>query len=238
MSRLGPRLRGLAFYSLFYPSMALVGGVMAPLAAVSDAAACWTSKRFFELVFLLLRGICGLRVEVRGPVPSGPAVVASKHQSMLDVFMLFHALPHARFVMKKELLRAPVFGWYARRVGAVPVDRGGGSAALRAMVDALLARREGVGQIVIYPQGTRVPPGTRRPYKIGVHAVYEESGLVCVPAATNTGAFQPKGLAVYPGTAVVSFLDPIAPGMAREPFMAALETRIEAASSALLEPRG
>lgn len=237
MTQLLPRLRGAVFYALFYPSMAVLGGVMAPLAAVSEPAARWTAKRFFGWVFLLLRVVCGLRVVVRGQVPSGRVVVAAKHQSMLDVFVLFHALPHARFVMKRELLRAPVFGWYARRVGAVPVDRSGGSAAMRAMVDALLLEGAGLGQIVIYPQGTRVPPGAGRPYKVGVHAVYDESGLACVPAATNVGVFQPKGLAVHPGVAVVEFLDPVAPGMAREPFMALIESRVEAASEALLRER-
>jgi 1-acyl-sn-glycerol-3-phosphate acyltransferase len=237
MTSIGPTLRGAVFYALFYLSMAVVGIGMALPAAMSERAAVWTAKRFFALTFLWLRLVCGLRVSVRGPVPTGRVVIAAKHQSMLDVFLLFHALPHARFVMKRELLRAPVFGWYAQRVGAVPVDRGGGSAALRAMVDALIHRDRTGGQIVIYPQGTRVPPGDARPYKIGVHAVYDESGLPCVPVATNVGAFQPRGVAVHPGEAVVAFLPVIEPGLAREPFMARLEAEIEAASTALLPPR-
>ena len=234
MSGLLPRLRGAVFYALFYGSMGVWGLAMGVPAALSARMAQWTAKRFFAFTFLLLRVLCGLRVAVRGPVPDGPVVIAAKHQSMLDVFLLYHALPHARFVMKRELLRAPVFGWYAQRVGAVPVDRGGGSAALRAMVDALLRGGQVDGQIVIYPQGTRVPPGAARPYKIGVHAVYEESGLPCVPVATNVGAFQPRGVAVYPGEAVVAFLPPIEPALPREPFMARLEAEIESASAALL----
>lgn len=238
MTDLGPRLRGACFYALFYLSMAVVGLGMALPAAVSERAAVWTAKRFFGLTFLLLRVICGLRVTVRGPVPGGPVVIAAKHQSMLDVFVLFHALPHARFAMKRELLRAPVFGWYAQRVGAVPVDRGGGSAALRAMVDQLLHGGRAGGQIVIYPQGTRVPPGETRPYKIGVHAVYDESGLPCIPVATNVGVFQPRGVAVHGGEAVVAFLPAIEPGLAREAFMARIEANIEAASAALPGRRG
>lgn len=237
MTRIAPKVRGAVFYALFYLSMAVVGGAMALPAAFSDRAAVWTSKRFFALTFLLLRIVCGLRVTVRGAVPNGPVVVAAKHQSMLDVFVLFHALPQARFVMKRELVRAPVFGWYAQRVGAVPVDRGGGSAALRAMVDALLNRGGPTGQIVIYPQGTRTPPGETRPYKIGVHAVYDESGLPCVPVATNVGAFQPRGVAVYPGEAVVAFLPEIEPGLGRDAFMARVEHEIETASVELLPPR-
>jgi 1-acyl-sn-glycerol-3-phosphate acyltransferase len=229
---LSATVRGAVFYALFYLLMGVIGGTLALPAALSERAARWTAKRFFATVFILLRTICGVQVAVRGQIPQGAVVVAAKHQSMLDVFILFHALPRARFVMKQELLRAPVFGWYARRVGAVPIDRGAGSAAMESMLSGML-REAGSGQMVIYPQGTRVPPGSHRPYKIGVHALYEASRLSCVPVAVNTGKIQPKGVAVWPGTAVVEFLSPIPPGMARAPFMATLEQRIEAASDAL-----
>lgn len=228
------RLRGAVFYALFYPALILWGATFALPSALSERVARWTARTFFALVFVMLRLICGLRVAVRGPVPSGRVVVAAKHQSMLDVFLLFHAMPDSHFVMKQELVRAPVFGWYARRCGAVAVDRGGGAAAMRAMLDALLGGGGRPGPIVIYPQGTRTPPGETRSYKVGVHALYAESGLPCVPAATNVGAFQPRGLGVRPGLAVVQFLPPIAPGLEREPFMARLEGEIETASAALL----
>lgn len=229
------RLRGVVFYVLFYLLMAAFGLGLALPAALSRRAAAWVARRYFATVFLLLHWIGGARIEVRGPVPQGRVIVASKHQSMLDVFILFHALPEAHFVMKRELLRAPVFGWYARRVGAVAIDRAAGSAAIGPMIEALLGPGRETGQIVIYPQGTRVPPGTHRPYKTGVHAVYEASGLTVIPVATNVGAVLPKGLAVHPGTAVVAFLDPIPPGLGRDVFMATLEARIEAASTALLD---
>ncbi|TVQ57221.1 MAG: 1-acyl-sn-glycerol-3-phosphate acyltransferase [Rhodobacteraceae bacterium] len=213
--------------------MAMFGLVFALPAAVSRRAARFAAKGFFRLTFLLLRAFCGVRVEVRGPVPRGPALIAGKHQSMLDVFMLYEALPEARFVMKRELVKAPVFGWYALRVGTVPVDRGGGSEAMREMVARMSAAHEEGGQLVIYPQGTRTPPGETRPYKIGVHALYETTGLPCIPAAANTGMIWPKGVAIHPGVAVVEFLPEIAPGMARAPFMAILEREIERASDAL-----
>lgn len=228
-----PTLRGALFYAAFYPSMALFGLAFVLPAAVSRRAARIVSKGFFRFTFLLLRVICGVRVAFRGPLPTGPALVASKHQSMLDVFMLFAALPEARFVMKRELTRAPVFGWYALRVGTVAVDRGGGSEAMRDMVARMTAAHEEGGQLVIYPQGTRTPPGKANPYKIGVHALYEATGLPCTPAATNTGLFWPKGVAIHPGVAVIEFLPEIAPGMARAPFMAILEREVERASDAL-----
>jgi 1-acyl-sn-glycerol-3-phosphate acyltransferase len=231
-----PVLRGALFYPVFYLSMAIAGLIGLLPAAVSSRAALAVANLWLRFAFLALRVIGGVRREVRGAVPEGRVVVAAKHQSMLDVFMLHAALPHARFVMKRELTRTPVFGFYALRMGAVPVDRGGGSAAMREMVARMTDGRG--SQLVIYPQGTRVAPGHHKPYKIGVHALYDATGLACVPVATNSGLLWPKGLAIHPGVAVVSFLDPIPPGMPREPFMAALESEIEAETARLVEETG
>lgn len=227
MSGATPVLRGLAFYLAFYLSMAVVGALLFPAALVSQPFTRWACKVYFRLVFGLLRVIGGVRVRVEGPIPEGDVVVAAKHQSMLDVFMIYATLPRALFVMKRELTRTPIFGWYALRVGAVPVDRGGGPPAMAAMVARLKADATGGDQIVIYPQGTRVPPGSRKAYKTGVFALYEATGRPCAPAATNSGLHWPRGLALHAGDAVVRFLDPIPPGLAREAFMARLEAAIE-----------
>jgi 1-acyl-sn-glycerol-3-phosphate acyltransferase len=230
MTRTAETARGLAFYALFYGGMALGGLAFGVPALLGEGAARAVAKLWFRAMFAVLRVVGGVRVAIRGPAPTGRVIVAAKHQSMLDVFALFAALPEARFAMKRELTRAPVFGFFALRVGAVPVDRGGGSAALRAMVEALADKP---GQLVIYPQGTRVAPGARAPYKIGVHALYEATGLPVVPAATNSGLFWPRGVAIRPGLAVVEFLDPIPPGLDRDTFMARLEDVIEAGSARL-----
>jgi len=229
--------RGIAFYTYFYITMALGGVIFFPAAALSPRAARWCGKFWLSGVFAALRLIGGVRCAIRGPVPTGRVVIAAKHQSMLDVFMIVHALPEGRFVMKRELVRAPIFGWYAMRMGAVPVDRGGGQPALKAMVEGVMAGARNGGQIVIYPQGTRVAPGARAPYKTGVHALYEASGLPCIPAATNSALRWPKGVALHPGVAVVAFLPEIAPGMARAPFMARIEADIETASARLARER-
>ena len=95
------------------------------------------------------------------------------------------------------------------------------------------------GQLVIYPQGTRVAPGDHKPYKVGVGILYEELDQPCYPVATNVGLFWPKrGILRKPGTAVVEFLDPIEPGLSKEDFMAVLEERIEGRSNALMAEAG
>lgn len=233
--RLRELVRGAAFYALFYLMLAVGGLALMPFAMRSEKAAIRASKLWFRVLFKVLRAVAGVRVEVRGAPPRGRALVGAKHGSMLDVFILFHALEEARFVMKRELTGAPIFGWFALRVGAVPVDRGGGREAARSMAQALLRGPRARGQMVIYPQGTRTPPGEARPWKPGVWHIYQETGLACTPAATNAGWLLPRGLRVRPGVAVVEFLEPIPPGLDRAAFMARLEREAEAASARLGE---
>lgn len=227
--------RGTAFYVLFYLMMLGGGLVLMPFAMRSERAAVRASKLWFRALFVVLRRVAGVRVATRGAPPRGRALLAAKHQSMLDVFILFEALEEARFVMKRELTRAPIFGWFALRVGAVPVDRGGGRPAAQAMAEALLRGERARGQMVIYPQGTRVPPGEAKPWRPGVWHLYQETGLPCTPVATNAGWLLPRGVRARPGTAVVEFLAPIPPGLPREAFMERLEREVEAASARLAE---
>jgi 1-acyl-sn-glycerol-3-phosphate acyltransferase len=185
------------------------------------------------------RWIIGLRCEVRGKVPDGEVLVAAKHQSFLDIMMIFHALPRAKFIMKKEILWTPVIGQYTKRMEMIAVDRGKRGKAIAKMIADVEAGQVEPGQIVIYSQGTRVAPGARVPYKVGSAALYDQLGQTCVPAATNAGYFWPRrGLYRRPGLAVVEFLDPIAPGLDRDSFMAELESRVEGASNALLAEAG
>jgi len=228
-------LRSVVLIFLVYLLMAVMGIIGAPVVLWSRG---WTRawmKLYARGVFKLTRWLCGLRVEIRGPVPEGAVVVAAKHQSLLDVLMLFAALPEPHFVMKRELLWAPVLGLYALRAGCIWITRekrGEGKTMLR----RLESRHQGSGQIAIYPQGTRVPPGEVRPYRRGAAMVYESFGLPMVLAATNVGWFWPKrSLLRRPGTAVLEFLETLPPGLPRAEVMQRMETTIEAASDRLGE---
>ncbi|MEM9148270.1 MAG: lysophospholipid acyltransferase family protein, partial [Pseudomonadota bacterium] len=186
--------------------------------------------------FWLLRWICGIRLEIRGPVPTGRVVVAAKHQSMLDVLMLYNALPEARFVMKRELARAPVFGFYAQRTGAVPVDRSGRGGAIEGLVSAFA---KAPGQVVVYPQGTRVAPDAEAPYRKGVAVIARALEAPIVLVATNAGQVWPRrGLAKHPGMAVVEFLETLPAPTDIDPTLAAIEARVEPASRALATETG
>jgi 1-acyl-sn-glycerol-3-phosphate acyltransferase len=228
-------LRSVVLIFLVYLLMAVMGIIGAPVVLWSQS---WTRswmKLYARGVFVMAQWLCGLRVEIRGPVPTGAVVVAAKHQSLLDVFMLFTALPEPHFVMKRELIWAPVLGLYALRAGCIWITRekrGEGKTMLRRLQN----RHKGSGQIAIYPQGTRVPPGEVRPYRRGAAMVYENFDLPMVLVAANVGWFWPKrSLLRRPGTAVLEFLETLPPGLPRTEVMQRMEASIETASDRLGE---
>jgi 1-acyl-sn-glycerol-3-phosphate acyltransferase len=185
------------------------------------------------------RWMIGLRSEVRGTPPTGEVMIAAKHQSFLDILLIFHAIPRGKFIMKRELLFAPILGQYAWRIGCVPVDRGKRGQAIAKMMRDVEAGLQSPGQLVIYPQGTRVAPGVSMPYKIGTGLLYEQLGQPCIPVAANVGVFWPKrAILRKPGLAVVEFLDPIAPGLPKDQFMARMSASIEERSNALMAEAG
>lgn len=222
-------IRSLLFAVQSYGVMGILGLIYLPLALASPQGARRACKMWCRWVRWTARWMLGLRTEVRGPVPAGNVLIAAKHQSFLDVILIFGVLPDPRFVMKADLLRMPVFGWYARRLGCIPVEPGRKGDAMRRMLEAA----DGVGQMVIYPQGTRVPVGGIAPYRYGVAALYEHLGQPCIPVATNAGHFWGAGLRRHAGLAVVEFLPPLPAGLPPDIFLARLEAIIEPASEQL-----
>lgn len=232
-------LRSALFVAQMYLVMLLLGLIFAPYALVSREGAFTACKLYCRWVLWTARWMVGVRTEIRGVVPQEEVLIAAKHQSFLDILMIFYVLPRPKFIMKRELLWTPVIGLYAKRLGCVPVDRGKRGAAVQKMLEDAHAGRADPGQLVIYPQGTRVPPGVSKPYKKGAAALYAQMGQACVPTATNVGLFWPKrGIAKSPGLAVVEFLDPIAPGAESAAFMARLEDVVETRSQSLLREAG
>lgn len=231
-------VRSLVFEALVYLTMAVIGILGAPFALWSVNGAYAACRLYCRTIFFLLRVICRIRVEVRGEVPTGEVLVAAKHQSFLDILILFHALPRAKFIMKKELKWAPFIGLYALRIGSTPVSRGDRSKAMKAMVEHA-GRTTEPRQLVIYPQGTRVAPGARPPFKVGAGVLYDRSGEPCVPAATNAGLFWGRRtLRKRPGLAVVEFLPTIPPGLPVGAFMVRIEDEVEDASDRLMREAG
>ncbi len=230
-------LRSLVFMVLFYGwsvimALAMLPAVIAPRRWMIGLFRIWGHG-----IYGLLAVVCGIKVEIRGRqyIPTGAALVAPKHQCMFDVFSQFVWLPDSCWVMKKELMWIPFFGWYSQKTRMIVVDREGGAMALKKMVKQALERFADQRQLIIFPEGTRGEPGVPGDYKPGVAALYREFGVPCVPVATNSGVHWPAhGFLRTPGTIVFEYLEPIPPGLKRATFMDTLKTRIEDASNALL----
>ncbi len=229
-------LRSAAFNVAFFAWTTLYSVAFMPALVMPRRAVLLVIRGWAGGVAWLLEHIVGLTSATRGVehVPDGAAVVASKHQSAWDTIMFPRLLPDPVYVLKREIFYIPVFGWYAWRAGSIVVDRKGGAKALKRMIgDARAALAEG-RQVVVFPEGTRVAPGRRRPYQPGIAAFYAQLGAPVVPVALNSGLFWGRRSFVKrPGRVVVQFLPPILPGLDRERFMAELEERIETACGAL-----
>lgn len=232
-------LLSLVFVIQMYLAMAVIALGFAPWALFSRHGARTACKTYCRWVVFTLRILCGLRCEVRGTPPAAEALVAAKHQSFLDIILIFNAVPTGKFVMKRELMYAPFLGQYARKIGCVPVNRGKRGAAIARMKADVARGAAEAGQLIIYPQGTRVAPGVRKPYKVGTGLLYEQLGQPCFPVAANVGVFWPKrGILRKPGLAVVEFLPPIAPGLPVADFMTRLESEVETHSDRLMAEAG
>lgn len=184
----------------------------------------------------LLRWVVGLDFEARGldRVPQGPAIFAAKHQSAWDTAVFNLLFDDPRYVLKYELMSIPIWGWIVRKSGAIAVNRAGGGGVLKAMAAASERALAEGGKIVIFPEGTRTPPGQRRRYQPGIAALYATGRAPVVPVAVNSGLFWGRRRFLkWPGVITIEFLPAMPTGLDRKRFMAELEERIETASSRL-----
>ncbi len=224
---------------IMYLSLLVWGVACLPIALWSREGAFWVIRKYCGFSFWMFRVTCNLRVEFRGEVPTGEVLICSKHMSFMDILMLAYKLPRVKFIMKRELLWAPVIGVYGWRIGCPPVARGKKGGAIKQMVDHIKADKHHDGQTVIFPQGTRVLPGVKAPYKVGAGILYTEMKQTCVPVATNCGVFWARHSPVRkPGTAILEFLEPVEAGMELRPFLAKIEDVIETNSNRLMREAG
>ena len=235
--------RSILFNALFYLNLLVHMIVALPALVLPYPAVRVFIRSYARSSLWLLRVICGTQVSWRGTenIPRGSCIVACKHQSAWETFALYAVLADPIYILKRELMWIPLFGWYTWKAGLIPVDRSAGLAALSRMTAR--AQRTIAGprarQLVIFPEGTRRTPGAEPSYKPGIAHLYARTGLPCVPAALNSGLFWPRrSLLRRPGTIIVEFLPPIAPGFDRPGFLARLQDTIEEASARLLQETG
>jgi 1-acyl-sn-glycerol-3-phosphate acyltransferase len=226
-------VRSALFLLWFAAVTAILSLIFLPVLVLPRAATVWLARLWSRATFWGLKVFTGIGFEIRGSPPRGPVLVASKHMSMWDTMALYLALEAPATVLKRELLYIPFYGWFLWKATAIAIDRGAGAGALRKMAAAAQAvLREG-RPILIFPEGTRKKPGAPPDYKPGVAGLYALLEAPCVPVALNSGVYW-TGFLKRPGTIVLAFLEPIAPGLKRGAFMTLLEQRIESATAELL----
>jgi 1-acyl-sn-glycerol-3-phosphate acyltransferase len=229
-------IRSVLFNILFYANLVLhlvatVPGMLLPRFFILGVAKSWGRTSNW-----LLRAVADVRTEITGleKMPKGPLLVASKHQSIWETFTLPSLFDDPTFIVKRELMWLPFFGWSMWWAGMVPVNRGAGSQALIDMSKRAAEAMRAGRQLVIFPEGTRRAPGAEPRYKYGVAHLYAESGVPCVPIALNSGMFWGRRAFLrYPGTIRMQILDPIPPGLDKQAFFERLQNDIESATAKL-----
>jgi 1-acyl-sn-glycerol-3-phosphate acyltransferase len=229
-------VRSIVFNVLFYLSTALWLIIALPTFFLPYRAILEVAKAWGRTNLVLLR-VAGIDYEVRGrnKIPSGPLIVAAKHQSAWETFALLPLFDNPVFIVKRELQWIPIFGWLMIKGRMVPVDRGARSQALNAMTERARVELARGRQLIIFPEGTRRPAGAEPRYKHGVAHLYAAEGVPCVPIALNSGLFWPRrSIRRVPGTVLVEVLDPIQPGLDKDVFFKQLQHEIESATARLI----
>ncbi|RTL53530.1 MAG: 1-acyl-sn-glycerol-3-phosphate acyltransferase [Bradyrhizobiaceae bacterium] len=230
--------RSLIYQVVFYLNLAFWILLGLPTYAMPRWGVVWIAKNWGRTSIFWMRIVCGTKVEYRGmeKIPEGPLLVAAKHQSTWETFALLQFFRQPLYILKRELLLLPFFGWYLSKANMIGVNRGAGG---RALIEVFKRARDEVRrgrQLIIFPEGTRMPVGAPPDYKSGVSQIYVTCGVTCIPVALNAGMFWPRrSFLRYPGTIVIEFLDPIAPGLSRDEFTKRVSADIETATARLVE---
>ncbi len=231
-------LRSLLFNLCFFGWSVGAAFLFVPLFLTSVSTAQRVGRPWALVSLWLARVICGIRYEIRGHehLTDGPVIYASKHQSAWDTIIFLTLFNCPAYVLKRELLLLPFWGWYLWRMKMIAIDRAAGASSIKHMIrqskDALAERRP----IIIFPEGTRTAPGATPHYHPGILALYGMLDVPVIPVALNSGMYWGKNaFNKHAGTIIIEFLPSFPPGLPKAEFMQKLQTTIETASQNLLE---
>lgn len=231
-------LRSIAFNIAFYANITLRMILLSPIYFLLPRKKAYRiPKAWAASNNWLMAKIVGATFEIEGMenVPEGGCIFAPKHQSAWDTFAL---LPYQRdpvYILKRELMWLPLFGWYVAKQKMIPVNRG---ARGKVMVEVMERTRQEMAngrQLIIYPEGTRRAPGAEPSYRYGIARIYRDIKVPVVPVVAHWGLFWGRRkLIKYPGRFKVRILPPIQPGMDPDAFHAHLIETLERESDRLL----
>jgi len=224
-------LRSLLFNFFLYLGIIIVFLIALPTLFLPAKFTLLFGKFLGNYVILIVKIFLNTKVEIKGKdnIPNeGKYFVASAHQSMFETFALQAVLDYPVFILKKELLSIPIFGWYLKKIKSIAIVRDTITKDNLNFFDKVaLIVKEDKRPLLIFPQGTRVKIEDRVPFKKGVGTIYEKLSIPCVPIALNSGNVWPKkGIFKYPGKITISLLEPIKPGLNKSTFIQNLEDKI------------
>ena len=224
-------LRSLLFNFILYTGIVIVFLIALPALFLPTKITLLFGKFLGHYVVFILRVFLNTKVEFKGleNIPKNEKYfVASAHQSMFETFALQSVLDYPVFILKKELLKIPLFGLYLKKIDSIEITRDTTTKENLGFFDKVASIIKNKKRpLLIFPQGTRVKADDKVPFKKGVGRIYEALNICCVPVALNSGNVWPKsGIIKYPGKITVSFLKPIEPGLNRDEFIRNLEMKI------------
>lgn len=237
------KIRSIIFNFLFYcvltPAVCIF---LMPALLLPREATRRVAYLYQDLAYWLEKHVLNLKMEVRGfeyvPQDGSPYLVAAKHQSAYETMKLMLLFKDPTIILKKELLKLPIFGWFLKRLQVIAIDRGNKDQAMSQLTDGARRMRDNARPIVIFPQGTRVDVETttaKKPYKGGIIKLYAATNIPIIPMAINSGLYWPRNsFWKKSGTVVIEFLPPIPPGLPEREVLADLQEKIESASNRLV----
>jgi len=224
-------LRSLLFNIFFYSGIVFVFLIAIPSLLLPTKLTLLFGKLLGHYVIFVVRFFLKTKVEIVGlaNIPKTEKYfVACAHQSMFETFALQAILDYPVFILKKELLRIPLFGLYLKKIKSIAIVRDTTTKDNLSFFDqvATVIKKEN-RPLLIFPQGTRIKVDETIPFKKGVGRIYEALNISCVPIALNSGNVWPKkGIIKHPGKITISLLEPIKPGLSRDDFIKNLEDTI------------
>ena len=224
-------IRSLLFNIFLYLGIVIVFILALPTLFLPNRIVLYFGKFLALYIIVILRIFLNTKVIFHGIdnlKKERKFFIASAHQSMFETFVLQAPIDFPIFILKKELLRIPLFGWYLKKIGSIEIIRNTTTKENLSFFDKV---KESINEsnrpLLIFPQGTRVKFDDRVPFKKGVGRIYESLNIPCVPVSLDSGKVWPKNSFMkYPGNINISFLEPINPGLEKNIFTKTLEDKI------------
>ena len=224
-------IRNFLFSILFFTGIIFISIIFLPSFFFPKPFALFGGKLMGYWTSLCLRLVLSVKIYIKGKeniIKNEKFFIAASHQSMFETFYLQTIFNSPVFILKKELLLIPIFGWYLKKIGSISIKRNKVTKDNLSFFDDIskivaTSKRP----LIIFPQGTRVLPNERPPFKKGVSRIYEELNIACQPVAINSGYVWPKkGEKKAKKTITISILKPISAGLSKENFIQILEKNI------------